>query len=58
MKRSRLVVVIAVITAMFLCFETAAVSAASLSEVRNSIKEKQQELNEQKKRRGKSVGTG
>ncbi len=51
-KRSRLVVVIALITVLFFCLDTVSVSAASLSEVRKNIKEKQQELEAQKKEEG------
>lgn len=48
MRRSRLVIVIAVVTALFLCMETAMVSAASLSQIRNDIKNKQNELSKSK----------
>lgn len=54
-RKSRTAVTIAAITAMFLCMETAMVSAASLSEIRNDIKEKQQELNESRSQE-KSLG--
>lgn len=47
-RRSRSVIVIALLTALFLCAETVMVSAASLSEIRKDIREKQEELNDSK----------
>ncbi len=49
MRRSRFVVIVALLTALIFCIETSAVSAASLSEVRKSIQNKQQELEKSKK---------
>lgn len=46
MKKKRLIVVTAILTALMFCVETTAVSAASLSEIRQQIKEKQAELEE------------
>ena len=41
MRRSRFVMIVALLTALIFCIETSAVSAASLSEVRKSIQSKQ-----------------
>ena len=49
MRRSRFVMIVALLTALIFCIETSAVSAASLSEVRKSIQSKQQELEKSKK---------
>lgn len=49
MRRSRFVMIVALLTALIFCIETSAVSAASLSEVRKSIQNKQQELEKSKK---------
>ena len=49
MRRSRFVVIVALLTALVFCMETCVVSAASLKEVRKSIQSKQQELAESKK---------
>lgn len=46
MKKRRIALVTAILTVLVLCFETAAVSAASLSEIRKNIQEKQEELEE------------
>lgn len=46
MKKKRIVIITAVLTALLLCMETSLVSAASLSEIRSQIKEKEAELNE------------
>ena len=54
-RRSRIVIVIALLTAMFMCAETVMVSAASLSEIRKDIREKQQELNDSRSQE-KSLG--
>lgn len=49
MRRSRFVVIVALLTALVFCMETCVVSAASLKEVRKSIQSKQQELEKSKK---------
>lgn len=49
MRRSRFVMIVALLTALIFCVETTAVSAASLSQVRKNIQSKQQELKESKK---------
>ena len=55
MRRSRFVVIVALLTALVFCMETCVVSAASLKEVRKSIQSKQQELDESKAKE-KSLG--
>ncbi|MDO4545823.1 MAG: peptidoglycan DD-metalloendopeptidase family protein [Bacillota bacterium] len=44
MRKSKILVIIAVLTVLVMCMETAMVSAASLSEIRKNIQEKQSEL--------------
>ena len=46
MRRSRFVIVVAILTALIFCIETSAVIAASLSQIRKNIQNKQQELKE------------
>ena len=41
MRRSRFVMIVALLTALIFCVETTAVSAASLSQVRNGITDQQ-----------------
>ena len=41
MKRKRIVIIMAVLMAAMMCMETSLVSAASLSEIRQEIKEKE-----------------
>ena len=50
MKKRRIALVTAILTVLVLCFETAAVSAASLSEIRKNIQEKQEELRKEELR--------
>lgn len=45
-KNKKLIVITAILTALFLCVQTSAVSAASLSEIRSQIKEKEAALKE------------
>lgn len=47
-RRKRLVIVVAVLTALFLCTETVMVSAASLSQIRKQIEDKRTEINKSK----------
>lgn len=46
MKNKRLIIVTAILTALLLCVQTSFVSAASLSEIRSQIKEKEAALKE------------
>ncbi len=46
MKNKRLIIVTVILTALMLCIQTSAVSAASLSEIRSQIKEKEAALKE------------
>lgn len=46
MKNKKLIVVTAILTALFLCVQTSVVSAASLSDIRSQIKEKEAALKE------------
>ena len=50
MRRSRFVMIVALLTALIFCVETSAVSAASLSEVRKNIQSKQQEIKDSKEK--------
>ena len=50
MRRSRFVMIVALLTALIICVETSAVSAASLSEVRKNIQSKQQEIKDSKEK--------
>ena len=50
MKKNRIIVIIALLTALLLCMETAVVSGASLGEIRNKIDQKQGELEEGKEK--------
>ena len=48
LKKRRLIIVIALMTSLFICMETAVVSAASLSEIRKQIQQKEEQLEEGK----------
>ena len=52
MKRKRIVIITAVLMAVLMCMETSLVSAASLSEIRQEIKEKEAELSEGRSKEG------
>ena len=52
MKKKRIIVITAILTALMLCTETAFVSAASLSEIRKEIKQKESELSEGREKEG------
>ncbi len=49
LKKKKLILITAILTVMVMCFETAMVSAASLSEIRKNIQQKQSELREGEK---------
>ena len=51
-KKKRIIVITAILTALMLCTETAFVSAASLSEIRKEIKQKESELSEGREKEG------
>lgn len=52
MKRKRIVIIMAVLMAAMMCMETSLVSAASLSEIRQEIKEKEAQLSEGRSKEG------
>ena len=55
MKKKRVIIVIALLTALFLCTETVMVNAASLSQIRKQIEQKKSELNENQKKQSDLV---
>ncbi len=52
MRRKRILIITALMTALLMCGQTAFVSAASLSEIRSQIKEKEAELEEGRSKEG------